>query len=290
MFYKILMFNRMTVKDALKMYTEFKAISICNELNIDKIGEHFGIAHKFKWKDALKLNSDNLKGILNNTGNKTVFIFHFGSMVFLNFQHHEIMDLVKYILKIEPQVIANDFFTYVDDYKLEVKPEQEPAINNDFMLINVASDYHYEIVSTILAKSVALEKNEIGVDSLLDRIETVVNDLNRGRLGVSDEELAKMLARILSFKLNTISYIMLLDNPDITWNNVEAATLYEKLSSLFELKDRYGKICQKIEILEDIAEAFSGLAHAKRGTRLEWAVIILILIEIILSLYEIFFH
>ena len=278
MFYKILMFNRMTVKDALKMYTEFKAISICNELNIDKIGEHFGIKHKFKWKEALKLNSENLKGILNNTENKTAFIFHFGSMVFLNFQHHEIMDLVKYILKIEPQIIANDFFTYVDDYKLEVKPEQAPAINNDFMLINVASDYHYEIVSTILAKSVALEKNEIGVDRLLDRIETVVNDLNRGRLGVSDEE------------LNTISYIMLLDNPDITWNNVEAATLYDKLSSLFELKDRYGKIRQKIEILEDIAEAFSGLAHAKRGTRLEWAVIILILIEIILSLYEIFFH
>ena len=68
------------------------------------------------------------------------------------------MDLVKYILKIEPQIIAADFFTYVDDYKLEIKPEQTPAINNDFMIINAANEYHYEIVSTILAKSVALEK------------------------------------------------------------------------------------------------------------------------------------
>ena len=49
------------------MPAEFKAISICNELNIDKIGEHFGIAHKFKWKEALILHPDNLKGILNNT-------------------------------------------------------------------------------------------------------------------------------------------------------------------------------------------------------------------------------
>lgn len=270
------------------MYTEFKAISICNELNIDKIGAHFGVTHKFKWKEALILYPDNLKGIVNDPNNKTVYVFHFGSIVFLNFQYHEITDLVKYILKLEPQIDISDFYAYVDDYKLEVNMNQATAINNDFMIVNSMSNYHYEIVSTILAKSVALEKNEIGVDSLLDRIENVINDLNRGRLEVSDEELAKMSAKILSFKLNTISYIMLLDNPDITWNNAEAAALCDKLSSLFELKDRYEKIRQKIEILEDIPEAFSTLAHAKRGTRLEWAVIILIFIEIILSLYEMF--
>ena len=272
------------------MYTEFKAISLCNEFNLNKIGEHFGITHKFKWKEVLILKPENLKGILNDDSNKFVYVFHFGSIVFINFQHHEIMDVVKYVLKLEPQISITDAFAFVDDYRLEVKPDQPTAINNDYMLANIKSDYHFEIVATILAKSVSLEKNEIGVESLLDRIESVVNDLNRGRLGVSDEELAKMLARILSYKLNTISYIMLLDNPDITWNNVGAATLYDKLSSLFELNDRYEKIRQKIEILEDITEAFSGLAHAKRGTRLEWAVIILILIEIVLSLYEIFSH
>ena len=58
------------------MHTEFKAISICNELNIDKIGQHFGITHKFKWKEALVLYSDNLKGILNDSNGKTVYIFH----------------------------------------------------------------------------------------------------------------------------------------------------------------------------------------------------------------------
>lgn len=272
------------------MATYFKAISISNELNLNKIGEHFGISHKFKWKEALILYSDNLKGILNDPINKTVYIFHFGSIVFLNFQHHEIMDFVKYILKIESQISINNFFAYVDEYKLEVNPEQGPAINNDFMIANKIGTHHFEIVSTILAKSVALEKNEIGVDSLLDRIENVIHDLNYGRLEVSDEELAKMSGKILSFKLNTISYIMLLDNPDITWNNTDAATLYEKLSLLFELKERYEKIHQKLETLIDINQAFSDLSHAKRGARLEWAVIILISIEILLSLYEMFWH
>lgn len=270
------------------MHTEFKAISLCNELNLDEIGEHFGITRKFKWKDYLILKADNLKGIVNASEDKLVYVFHFGSMVFINFQHHEIMDVVKYVLKLETQIIAPDIFAYSDDYKLEFNIIEPPAINNDFMIVSEKSDYQLEIVSTILAKSVALEKNEIAIDTMLDRIEAVINDLNRGKLGVSDEDLAKMLAKILSFKLNTISYIMLLDNPDITWNNVEAATLYNKLSLLFELSDRYEKIRQKIEMLIDITEAFSEMAHAKRGTRLEWLVIVLIAIEIILSLYEMF--
>ena len=38
-----------------------------------------------------------------------------------------------------------------------------------------------------------------------------------------------------------------------------------------------------------ITKAFSELAHAQRGTRLEWAVIALIGFEILLSLYTTFF-
>ena len=272
------------------MNAEFKAIALCKELNLNKIGEHFGITRKFRWEDFLILKADNLQGIVNEAKNKLVYVFHFGSMVFINFQHHEIMDVVKYMKKLEPLISDTDIFTYVDDYKLEVDLEQPPAINNDYMIVGAQSDYQLEIVSTILAKSVSLDKNEIEVDTLLDRIENVVNNLNRGELGVSDEDLAKMLAKILHFKLNTISYIMLLDNPDITWTHEEAATLYDRLSLLFELKERYEKIRHKTETLMDITEAFSNLVHAKRGTRLEWAIIILIVIEIILSLYEMFIH
>jgi len=272
------------------MYAEFKAIAICKELDLNKIGEHFGIVRKFRWEDFLVLKTDNLKGIVNDAGNKLVYVFHFGSMVFINFQHHEIMDVVNYMKKLEPQINDSDVFTYADDYKLEIDPEQPPAVNNDYMIVGAQSDYQLAIVSTVLAKSASLEKNEIEVDTLLDRIENVVSNLNRGELGVSDEELAKMLAKILNFKLNTISYIMLLDNPDITWTNEEAATLYERLSLLFELKERYEKVRQKTETLMDITESFSNLVHARRGTRLEWAIIILIGIEIILSLYQMFLH
>ena len=157
------------------------------------------------------------------------------------------------------------------------------------MVTEEQEEYQLDIVATILAKSVALEKIEMEISTLLDDIEDVVNALHQGKLSVSDDKLAKMSASILEFKLSTISNIMLLDKPVITWNNENASDLFDELVILFEIKDRYGKNRQKIDTLMDITEVFSGLAHAKRDNRLEWAVIILIAIEIGLSLISMFF-
>jgi uncharacterized Rmd1/YagE family protein len=209
-------------------------------------------------------------------------------MVFLNFQHHEIMDVVKYMKNIEVGINDTNPFRYVDEYKIESSPESEYAINNDCMVIAEQAEYQFDIVSTVLAKSVALEKIEMEISRLLDEIEDVVNNLYQGQLAVSDEKLARMSASILGFKLSTISYLMLLDKPAITWNNENAGELFNELTTLFELTDRYEKLRHKIDTLMDITEVFSGLAHAKRDNRLEWGVIILIAIEIVLSLISMF--
>lgn len=268
---------------------EFRAVVSGEEIQLNQLARHFGYEKKLKWEEALLLKEKELQGILRQTEDKQVYIYHFGSMVFLNFQHHEIMDVLNYLKKIDSGVHDGKPFRYVDEYKLEVQPEGDTAINNDIMIIKEAAEYHLEIVSTILAKSVALEKIETEVDLLMDEIELVLQKLHQGKLGVSDEQLAKMSASILGFKLNTISYIMLLDKPDITWSNEEAEALFNELSVLFELDDRYEKLRHKIQALMDITEVFSGLVHSQRGTRLEWAIIILIFIEIMLSLWDMFF-
>lgn len=143
-----------------------------------------------------------------------------------------------------------------------------------------------EIVATILAKSVALKKIEVDIDNLLDEIENIIVYLDNGKLHLSDTHLAKMSSKVLRFKYNTISYIMLLDKPDVAWKIEDAEEFFTKLSDLFELKDRYDKIRHKTEVLLDITEVFTSLTHAKRGTKLEWMVIILFIVEIVMSILE----
>ena len=95
--------------------TEFKAVVVSNEINLNKISEHFGSDRKIKWEEALLLKGNQLEGILQQTENKMIYIFYFGSITFLNFQHHEIMDIVKYLKKLEVGINDTNSFKYVDD-------------------------------------------------------------------------------------------------------------------------------------------------------------------------------
>jgi uncharacterized Rmd1/YagE family protein len=275
----------------LFMQSEFKAVVLANEIDLNKIAEHFGINRQFRWEETLILAGKSLEGITRQAEGKRVYLYHFGSVVFLNFQHHEMMDVVNYLRKIEKS-LATGAFEYVDDYILETVADlteaDRPYVSNDRMLIAQEESYHREIVATMLARSVALEKIEVDISRLLDEIEEIVTFLHMGNLNMSDRRLAKLSAKIFGFKLNMVSYIMLLDKPDITWNNAEASQLYDEMGRLFEVSERYQKIRQKAEVLTDITEVFAGLAHASRGTRLEWAVILLIAFEIVLSLLDIF--
>lgn len=253
-------------------------------MNLNKVATHFGVNKKFKWEEYLTLDSRQLKGIIKEPKDKIVKLFYFGSAVFVNMEHHEITDFVNYIKKIE-KGIANTTYKYKDDYKLVINNET-PTIHFEYMNVNNYEDYHLNILAIVLAKSVALERIEEGLEDLLDEMEEIITKLEKGKLAISDSKLAKTAANILKYKYNTISYLMLLDKPDITWQNQESEILYNELSKLFELRDRYDKIKAKSEILMDITEVFTTLTHQKRGNMLEWMVIILIAIELVLGLLD----
>jgi len=265
---------------------QLKAVALTNEINLNKLAAHFGINRKFKWEESLFLKESALKGIVLDPSDKSIFVFYFGTMVFINFEHHEILDVVKYLGKIEKDLAPIHSLDYTDDYRIEISTNEELSVNYENMVTPEEMPYHREIIATILAKSVALERIEVDIDLLLDEIEGIVTHLRKGNLVASDRKLAKTSARILGFRLNTISSIMLLDKPEITWTSEEAEALYRQLSTLFELSDRYENMQHKTKMLMDITQVFTELAHNQRGNRLEWIIIILIAIEIVMSLFE----
>jgi len=265
---------------------EFIALVTANEINLNILARHFGKHKKYGWEEPLVLHDDNLTGIIKEPSNKYVYIFYFGSIVFINFSHHEMMDVIKYLHSLENNINVSSPFTYQDDFKLIIHPDYPPSLSYSAMTDNMFKDFYPEIISTVLAKSVALEKIEHETDKLLDDIEDIVDFLDKGRLNISDRRLAKTSGMILRFKYNSISYLMLLDKPEITWINEEAGSLFGDLSKLFELEERYETLRHKSETLMDITQVFSGLTHATRGTRLELMIIVLIALEIVLSVLD----
>lgn len=265
---------------------EARAFSLGSEIPLEAAAKHFGIARRSRWEDFLALNSDNLVGVLQEPAGKSVHLFPFGCMVTFAMAHHEAVDLVGYLRRLEPK-LQDPQEPYIDDCRLEIgAPSLE--IRDDHVGVPSLQDWMPGILSTVLSKSVALERVESEIVKLLDDAEPVVQELASGRISPSDTKISGLAGRILSFRIDTVAYIQLLDKPDAAWDNIEAEEMYGRLAQFFELHDRYEKIQAKSAVLMDLTEVVTTYAHHHRGMRLEWAIILLIVFEILISLFEIF--
>ncbi|MBP1743151.1 MAG: hypothetical protein H6Q58_129 [Firmicutes bacterium] len=267
---------------------KFKSVVLGSEINLNDIASHFGIKKKFKWEDPLILSESALKGILREVETKCVYIYYFGSLVFINMEFHDIQDIVKYLKTIDKSLKIDNINEYSDDYRLEVSPEYEYSLGNEVMTASVYESYYPDIISMVLAKSVSLDKIGHETDNLLDNIEDVIGYLERGNFNISDKQLAKTSARVIRFEYNTIANLMLFEKPSAAWYNEDIDKFYLEMVALFDIEDRYSKITHKTEMLKDITDVFGSLTHEKRATRLEIMVIILIAVSISISLLELF--
>ncbi|MEH7120306.1 RMD1 family protein [Neobacillus vireti] len=272
------------------MDISFKAIAITNEIDLNKIALQCGIPKKFTWEEPLILRGRILQTILRREvdDSKSVLVFSFGSVVFINHSNDEEMNVfLKYLQAFEPEMDLKNILRYSDDYSLHVNETEALELTDEYVVVPEYEPFYPELISTVLAKSVALEKTEEQLGVIHDTLETMIDRLEKGKLRIGNKELARTTAKILRHDYNTLAYIMILDKPDITWTSSNASEFYDKMMDFFELNDRHVILKSKTEILYNIIEGFSTISHSIRGLFVEWIVVILIVIEIVITVLQI---
>jgi uncharacterized Rmd1/YagE family protein len=268
----------------------FKAFAITREIDLNKIAIRCGIPKKFTWEEPLMLKGTILQSILNKEVDELemVLVFSFGSVVFINYSHSdEIKTFLNYLRSFEPDIELKNIDRYTDDYSLHIDESDKIELTDEYVIVPEFQEFYPELISTVLAKSVALEKTEEQLGQIHDRLETMIDRLEKGKLRIGNKELARTTAKILRHEYNILAYIMILDKPDITWTIGDANEFHDKMMEFFELNDRYKILKSKTEILYNIMDGFSTISHSIRGLFVEWIVVILIVIEIMLTIFQI---
>lgn len=267
---------------------DFRGLALRGELDLNKLASRLGIARRYRWEEPMVLSPGNLRPpAMDMDTEGAVYLYFFGAVVFVNCPP-ALID--TFCIGMAPH---NEAFRtlsssrFHDEYSLRVYPGSELNITNDSALMPGYNPVFRGIICFVIAKSVALERIEERLDQVLDEVESFITRLERGWLAITDKRLARMASSILTFKYASLAHIMVLDKPESTWENEQADRLYLTMANLFELNQRYNEIRHKSEALLDITEVFTSLSHARRSSRLEWTIIILIFIEIIIYLVEI---
>ena len=265
----------------------FVAIALSGELDLNRLATAMGLGQRYRWEEPMLLNpvdSSILKK--RSSGSSQCQLYYFGSLVFINCTDELILSFCDRMTRFSELFSSVHITKYRDTYSLKIEEGVTLEITNENAVMPRYFPACVNIISFVIAKSVALERIEEQVDLVLDEMEDVIKLLERGKLALPDRKLARLASSILNFKYKSIAHIMVLDKPEITWDNADLDQLYGRMANLFELSQRYHEIRTKSETLMDITEVFTGLSHAQRSTRLEWIIIILIAVEIVLYLYK----
>ena len=102
-----------------------------------------------------------------------------------------------------------------------------------------------------------------------------------GKLNISGYNLKKFIGRVLNIKNGILENLYIFDSPDIIWEDEMLNQLDKKLKITFDLKDRYRRLSHRIEIIKENLELFKDIMDHNESKKLEWIIILLILVEVI---------
>ncbi len=144
-----------------------------------------------------------------------------------------------------------------------------------------------QLVADILAKSLVLAHYEQGIAGLFDRIEPLAARLReKGRPGAGGKELLRQIGDVLLIQHNTVGRVETGEKPELLWEHPELERLYMRLAEEYELRDRDRALDRKLEVVSRTVETLLGLIQARSSLRVEWYILVLIVAELLLSLYS----
>jgi required for meiotic nuclear division protein 1 len=144
-----------------------------------------------------------------------------------------------------------------------------------------------QVLATALARSVSLAYYEAAMAAAFDVVEPLARKLDQPRASSGAlKELLRHIGNTLLVQQKIIGRVEIEDKPDILWDQPELERLYARLEDEYELHERLATLERKLELIARTAEITLDLVQSRRMLRVEWYIVGLIVFEVLLTLYE----
>jgi required for meiotic nuclear division protein 1 len=218
-------------------------------------------------------------------GEGSVMATKFGTISFMGMDSEGIARLLgalrlKNADAFEEHYIFQDYSVVLDE-----SLEMPFKVTNSEVVLRNSDDTLLSIIALVVSQSVGLEKFEQSLDDKLAKTKFYLKEEMRFSIAQRKKLLA-FASNLASLRQDLIVDLYLLDKPNITWDDEVAEHLYNKLSDLFELKDRFTITEYKLTLIRDEISFMMDVINHKNSEFLEIIIIVLIAFEIVMGLYQ----
>lgn len=211
-------------------------------------------------------------------------LFRYGAVTLYNITPIEEVSLISDLAQMTRQRFDEP---EVEEAVVRLDPDSLERGDHDVITLRSLDVERLQIVADALAKSVVLAHHEETIGTAFDLVEPLAEDLERtGASHRSSKELLRQIGKTLRIQTQTVWRVEVTDKPEILWERPDLELLYTRLLDEYELEERHKALERKLELVARTASTALELLHNKRSLRVEWYIVILIVIEIVITLYE----
>ncbi len=213
-------------------------------------------------------------------------LFDFGSVVFIGLSADEREPLIR---AISARLSPEPHPPLTEDFLIEISAGEQSQVKFDRVVLNEPTLPRLKLISLLLAQSVAMDYYDEDVQEILRRSDAITAVLrSEGRLPGRVDELVKFIGSCMETKNGVIATLALFDKPEATWEDPELDSLYNRLREELELDDRFRALEAKLRMIQETLVLLVDLSQYRSTWRLEITVVLLILFEVLLMLWQMF--
>src|SRR4029077_18829034 len=150
------------------------------------------------------------------------------------------------------------------------------------------SDERLLLIADALAKSTSLARDERRGAAGFDLIEAFARELaEQGRTPRRRKRILQLIGNALLVQQRVAGRVAVAEKPDVLWEKPQLDRLYARLEDEYELKERLETLERKLSAISGTANALTDIIDTQRSLRLEIAVVVLIVIEVVIGCIQI---
>src|ERR1700681_4238611 len=174
---------------------------------------------------------------------------------------------------------------------IELAPERDDqVVTGGSISLRDLSPPRVLVIADVLAKNVALVRDEREVNKVLELIEPFASRLAAtGRAPFDRRNMLRLIGQALLVHHRMSGRIAIEEKPDVLWDRGDLERLFARLQDEYELMERANALRHKLRVIEETTPALTDIIDTERSARLEVIIAVLIVVEILIAFYDLFF-
>lgn len=228
----------------------------------------------------------------NKTSDREVMVLANGTIVGWGLTEEYMLDKLIQPLKpatIEPCNYESEEMDYIEIASEDVNEASSSFMQGDVLVIPEKSSRERQLDMAAfaigLSRSTRLSILEESLDKIIQHTRENSEVLTEGfRIKLDELEILRVTGRLFKLRAKLNLYSELIETPDLYWTEPTLEKIYEAVSSRLDIPLRISIMNRKLDYVTEEQRALLSFISEKRGTRLEWIIILLIMVEVMFEI------